>query len=77
MSKKDTENLSTKDKEDIAQFVTTEAFHKQLNEKIKEHLNFEKNPEFVKFLIYEAMSGSKKFSLQKEINSLYRLENFI
>ena len=65
MSKKDTENLSTKDQDDIRQFVTTEAFHKKLNEKIKEHLNFEKNPEFVKFLIYEAMSGSKKFSLEK------------
>ena len=65
MSKASKKNLSAKDKKDVAQFVTTEKFHKELNEKIKEHLNFEKNPEFMKFLIYEAMSGSKKFSLQK------------
>jgi len=65
MSKASKKNLSAKDKKDVAQFITTEKFHKELNEKIKEHLNFEKNPEFVKFLIYEAMSGSKKFSLQK------------
>jgi len=65
MSKASKKNLSAKDKKDVAQFITKEKFHKELNEKIKEHLNFEKNPEFVKFLIYEAMSGSKKFSLQK------------
>ena len=65
MSKASKKNLSAKDKKDVAQFITTESFHKELNEKIKKHLNFEKNPEFMKFLIYEAMSGSKKFSLQK------------
>ena len=65
MSKASKKNLSAKDKKDVAQFVTTEKFHKELNEKIKEHLNFEKNPEFVKFLVYEAMSGSKKFSLSQ------------
>ena len=65
MSKASKKNLSAKDKKDVAQFITTEKFHKELNEKIKEHLNFEKNPEFVTFLIYEAMSGGKKFSLQK------------
>ena len=65
MSKASKKNLSAKDKKAVAQFITTEKFHKELNEKIKEHLNFEKNPEFVKFLIYEAMSGSKKFSISK------------
>mgnify|MGYP000636624311 CR=1 FL=1 len=65
MSKASKKNLSAKDKKDVSQFVTTEAFHKELNEKIKKHLNFEKNPEFMKYLVYEAMSGSKKFSLQK------------
>ena len=65
MSKENKKNLSAKDKKDVSQFVTTEAFHKELNEKIKKHLNFEKNPEFMKYLVYEAMSGSKKFSLQK------------
>jgi len=65
MSKASKKNLSAKDKKDVAQFITTESFHKELNKKIEKHLNFEKNPEFMKFLIYEAMSGSKKFSLQK------------
>ena len=65
MSKKDTQKLSVKDQKDVKQFVTTEKFHKELNKKIKEHLNFQKNPDFMKFLIYEAMSGSKKFSIPK------------
>jgi hypothetical protein len=65
MSKESKKNLSAKDKKDIAQFVTTEAFHKELNEKIKQHLTFEKNPEFMQYLVYEAMSGSRKFSIQK------------
>ena len=65
MSDKSKKNLSAKDRKDVEQFIETEAFHKELNEKIKLHLNFEKNPEFMNFLIYEAMSGSKKFSLQQ------------
>ena len=65
MSKKDTQKLSVKDQKDVKQFITTEKFHKELNKKIKEHLNFQKNPDFMKFLIYEAMSGSKKFSIPK------------
>jgi len=45
MSKASKKNLSAKDKKDVAQFITTEKFHKELNEKIKENLKIEKNKE--------------------------------
>ena len=42
MSKESKKNLSAKDKKDIAQFVTTEKFHKELNEKIKYFIRVKK-----------------------------------
>ena len=53
--------LSPKDKKELTRFTETEQFHKTLNEKLKQTLNFDKNPEFLKWFIFEAMSGYKKF----------------
>ena len=58
-------DLSPEDKKVLADFVTTEEFHKDLNEEIQKHLTFEKQPEFLKWYTYEAMSGVKKFSIQR------------
>jgi len=58
-SKKD---LTPSDKKAVKEFIVTEEFHKELNERIKKVLNFEKNPDFMKFFVYEAMSGHAKFS---------------
>ena len=57
--------LSPKDKKAVAEFLTTEAFHKELNKELKEQLSFEKKPEFLKWYTFEAMSGYKKFSLER------------
>tara|TARA_B100000287_G_C20618196_1_gene774882 strand:+ start:38 stop:1612 length:1575 start_codon:yes stop_codon:yes gene_type:complete len=65
MSKESKKNLKSADKKLLSQYITTENFHKELNEKLKKHLDFSKNPEFMQYFIYEAMSGSKKFSIQK------------
>ena len=58
-------NLSPADKKAVSEFITTEAFHKELNEDIKKHLTFDKQPNFLKWYTYEAMSGYKKFSIEK------------
>ena len=58
-------NLSPVDKKAVSEFITTEAFHKELNKEIQQHLTFETQPDFLKWYTYEAMSGYKKFSIQK------------
>ena len=58
-------NLSPKDKKALGEFITTESFHKELNKKIQENLSFEKQPDFLKWYTFEAMSGYKKFSIEK------------
>ena len=57
-------------KEDIEKFKTTEKFHKELNKEITKKLNFEKNPIFMKWYTFEAMSGYKKFKNQQSIASI-------
>jgi hypothetical protein len=57
--------LPPKDKKALAEFITTEAFHKELNKELEKHLSFEKQPEFLKWYTFEAMSGYKKFSIPK------------
>ena len=54
--------LSPEDKKAVGEFLTTDKFHKDLNNEIAQHLTFEKQPEFLKWYTYEAMSGYKKFS---------------
>ena len=61
VGKKGKADLSSKDKKELKRFTETEQFHKNLNEKLKKTLNFDKNPEFLKWYIFEAMSGYKKF----------------
>ena len=61
VGKKGKADLSPEDKKELTRFTETEKFHKDLNEKIKKTLNFDKNPEFLKWFIFEAMSGYKKF----------------
>ena len=58
-------NLSPTDKKSVSEFLTTEAFHKELNKEIQKNLTFEKQPDFLKWYTYEAMSGYKKFSIEK------------
>ena len=57
--------LSTSDKKAVSDFLTTEKFHKELNLEIQKYLTFDKQPDFLKWYTYEAMSGYKKFSIQK------------
>ena len=58
-------NLLPKDKKALGEFITTENFHKELNKEVQKDLSFEKNPEFLKWYTFEAMSGYKKFSLER------------
>ena len=58
-------DLSKDDKAVLADFITTESFHKELNKEIQKNLTFDKQPEFLKWYTFEAMSGYKKFAIQK------------
>ena len=62
---KDKKNLSSADKKAVSDFITAEAFHKELNKEIQDNLTFDTQPDFLKWYTYEAMSGYKKFSRQK------------
>lgn len=55
-------NLNPKDQAAVEQYITTDAFHNELNKQIQKHLTFDKNPEFLKWFTFEAMCGYKKFS---------------
>ena len=57
--------LSPKNKKALTEYITTEKFHKELNQEIKKDLTFEKQPDFLKWYTYEAMSGYKKFAISK------------
>ena len=67
----DTEiELSSREKKEVEKFTETEAFHKKLNEELKKVMNFEANPEFMKWYVFECMSGLKKFSDKRSIASV-------
>lgn len=70
LSKQSKKSLSPEDAKAVAQFTETQQFHTDLNKEIKKHLNFEKQPEFLKWYTYEAMSGYKKFSLKQAAASV-------
>ena len=70
LSKKSKNELKPEDAKAVAQFTETQQFHTELNKEIKKHLNFEKQPEFLKWYTYEAMSGYKKFSLKQAAASV-------
>jgi len=55
-----------KDQDEFKKFKDTEAFHKRLNADMKDDLSFEKEPEFRKWFVFEAMSGYKKFKLGEQ-----------
>jgi hypothetical protein len=70
LSKKSKGELSPEQVKAVAQFTETQAFHTELNKELKKHMNFEKQPEFLKWYTYEAMSGYKKFSLKQAAASV-------
>ncbi len=57
-------------KDDIKKFQDTEAFHKELNEELKDVLDPSKNPIFRKWYCFEAMSGYVKFGNTQSIASI-------
>ncbi len=61
---------SKKDQDEFKKFKDTEAFHKTLNIQIKKDLSVEKEPEFRKWFLFEAMSGFKKFDGSKSTSSI-------
>ena len=63
-------DLSPTDKKELAKFTETEKFHKELNDELKEVMNYESRPEFMKWYVFEAMSGFKKFKDQNSIASV-------
>ena len=70
LSKKSKGELSPEQVKAVAQFTETQKFHTELNKELKKHMNFEKQPEFLKWYTYEAMSGYKKFSLKQAAASV-------
>ena len=58
-------DLSSTDKKAVSEFITTDKFHDDLNKEISKDLNFDKQPDFLKWYTFEAMSGFKKFSIEK------------
>ena len=61
------DSLTQADKKILKQYSETEAFHKELNEKVIENLKFGDNKEFREFYIYECLSGFTKFNNSKAI----------
>ena len=61
---------SKKDQDEFKKFKDTEEFHKRLNDQIKEDLSVEKEPEFRKWFLFEAMSGFKKFDGSRSTSSV-------
>ena len=59
------DNLSAADKKELAKFTETEKFHKELNIKLKKVMNLDDNKEFVKWYVFEAMSGFRKFKKEQ------------
>ena len=55
-------NLSPAEKKLVGDYVTTEEFHKKLNEQIAKDLTMENKQTFREWFVYEAMSGYKKFN---------------
>jgi hypothetical protein len=70
LSKKSKSDLKPEDAKAVAQFTETQKFHTELNKELKKYMNFEKQPEFLKWYTYEAMSGYKKFSLKQAAASV-------
>ena len=63
-------DLSPDEKKEIEKFTETEKFHKEINETMKDVLNFGANPEFMKWYVFEAMSGLKKFKNKLAVASV-------
>jgi hypothetical protein len=61
---------STKDQDEFKKFKDTEEFHKTLNVQIQKDLSVEKEPEFRKWFLFEAMSGFKKFDGSTSTSSI-------
>ena len=55
-------NLSPAEKKLVGDYVTTEEFHKKLNEQIAKDLTMDNKQTFREWFVYEAMSGYKKFN---------------
>jgi hypothetical protein len=64
------DSLDPKDQKEIQKFISTEAFHKELNKELKEVLKFGENKDFMEYYVFEAMSGLKKFANQQAVASV-------
>ena len=58
---KDKKNLSSTDKKAVSDFITAEAFHKELNKEIQDNLTFDTQPDFLKWYTYDKCLDTKSF----------------
>jgi len=65
-----TDDFDAAEKKELKKFVRTEKFHKAFNKEIKNDINIEKTPNFLKWYVFEAMSGYKKFSDKRSVASV-------
>ena len=65
-----TDDFDSAEKKELTKFVKTEKFHKKFNEDIKGIINIEKTPNFLKWYVFEAMSGYKKFKDARSVASV-------
>jgi hypothetical protein len=64
------DDFSAADKKELAKFVKTEKFHKTFNKEITNVISIEKTPNFLKWYVFEAMSGYKKFKDERSVASV-------
>ena len=64
------DDFSAADKKELAKFVKTEKFHKTFNKEIANVISIEKTPNFLKWYVFEAMSGYKKFKDARSVASV-------
>ena len=64
------DDFDAAEKKELKKFVRTEKFHKKFNEEIKGDINIEKTPNFLKWYVFEAMSGLEKFSDKRSVASV-------
>ena len=64
------DDFDAAEKKELAKFVKTEKFHKKFNKEIQNDISIEKTPNFLKWYVFEAMSGYKKFKDARSVASV-------
>jgi len=64
------DDFDAAEKKELEKFVKTEKFHKAFNKEIKGIINIEQTPNFLKWYVFEAMSGYKKFKDVRSVASV-------